>query len=79
MPADSSRFRLGINYWPSSTAMRWWQCFDMDEVERDFARIREVGFDSVRIFLLWEDFQPGPDRVSELALTRLVRVANSAL
>jgi hypothetical protein len=58
--------------------MRWWQCFDMDEVERDFARIREVGFDSVRIFLLWEDFQPAPDRVSEHALTRLVRVASAA-
>ena len=44
MNPDPSRFRLGINYWPSSTAMRWWQCFDIDEVERDFTRIREVGF-----------------------------------
>jgi len=78
MNLDPSRFRLGINYWPSSTAMRWWQRFDTDEVERDFARIREAGFDSVRIFLLWEDFQPAPDRVSEPALSRLVRVADSA-
>ena len=78
MNSDPSRFRLGINYWPSTTAMRWWQCFDMDEVERDFARIRGAGFDSVRIFLLWGIFQPTPDRVSEHALTRLERVANAA-
>jgi endo-1,4-beta-mannosidase len=50
----------------------------MAEVQRDFARIREVGFDSVRIFLLWEDFQPAPERVSEDALARLVRVADAA-
>ena len=47
-------------------------------MNRDFARLRETGFDSVRIFLLWEDFQPAPDRVSEQALARLVRVADAA-
>jgi endo-1,4-beta-mannosidase len=78
MSFDASRFRLGINYWPSSTAMRWWQRFDLDEVERDFARIRGVGLDSVRIFLLWEDFQPTPDQVSKHALDRLVLVADAA-
>lgn len=72
------RFRLGINYWPSNTAMRWWQRFDEKVVEQDFARIRGAGFDSVRIFLLWEDFQPAPDRISEQALTHLVRVADAA-
>lgn len=78
MNPDGSRFRLGINYWPSSTAMRWWQGFDIDEVQRDFARIRAAGLDSVRIFLLWEDFQPVPHRVSQHALADLVRVANAA-
>ena len=73
MNPDGSRFRLGINYWPSGTAMRWWKRFDADEVRRDFARIREAGLDSVRVFLLWEDFQPVPDRVSEPALADLVR------
>ena len=31
------RFRLGINYWPVSSAMYWWDRFDTDEVRRDFA------------------------------------------
>jgi endo-1,4-beta-mannosidase len=78
MNPDPSRFRLGINYWPSRTAMRWWKRFDIAEVQRDFARIREVGLDSVRIFLLWEDFQPTSDRVSEDALDLLVLVADAA-
>jgi endo-1,4-beta-mannosidase len=72
------RFRLGINYWPSWTAMRWWSAFDVAEVEADFARIAAGGFDSVRCFLLWEAFQPEPDRVDPVMLDRLVSVADAA-
>ncbi|CDM65547.1 glycoside hydrolase 5 family protein [Pyrinomonas methylaliphatogenes] len=71
-------FRLGINYWPARSAMRWWRRFDAGEVERDFARIRSAGFDTVRIFLLWEDFQPAPEYIAEEMLRRLVRVADIA-
>ena len=78
MRSEPSRFRLGINYWPSRTAMRWWQLFDEKEVARDFSRLRAAGLDSVRIFLLWEDFQPAPHQVSEQALGRLVHVADAA-
>ena len=72
------QFRLGINYWPISSAMYWWQRFDRTEVERDFAAIRKAGFDSVRIFLLWEGFQPSPTTVSERALDNLAIVADVA-
>jgi endo-1,4-beta-mannosidase len=72
------RFRLGVNYWPVSSAMYWWRRFDAGEVCADFARIQAAGFDGVRIFLLWEDFQPEQDRVSDEALWKLVRVADLA-
>lgn len=72
------RFRLGVNYWPRSSAMSWWRRFDAVEIEEDFARIAEAGFDSVRIFALWEDFQPDPGRVSLRVLDRLVEVAEIA-
>jgi endo-1,4-beta-mannosidase len=71
-------FRLGINYWPISSAMYWWQRFDAAEVSRDFATIRAAGFHSVRIFLLWEDFQPQPTQISETALRQLATVADIA-
>jgi len=72
------KFRLGINYWPVSSAMYWWDRFDAGEVRRDFALISEAGFDSVRVFLLWENFQPSPNKVSGRALDRLVTVADAA-
>jgi endo-1,4-beta-mannosidase len=72
------KFRLGINYWPVSSAMYWWRRFDAGEVKSDFRRIRAAGFDSVRIFLLWEDFQPLPTHISRQALNNLITVADIA-
>jgi len=71
-------FRLGINYWPVSSAMYWWRHFDATEVAQDFARIRAAGFDSVRFFLRWEDFQPAPERVAPAMLMHLVTMADIA-
>lgn len=72
------RFRVGVNYWPAHAGMRWWRRFDLEAVAADFARIRGAGFDSVRVFLLWEDFQPDAMKVSRAALRRLVSVADAA-
>ncbi|NOY55539.1 MAG: cellulase family glycosylhydrolase [Actinobacteria bacterium] len=78
-PSDRrERFRLGINYWPARTAMGWWTDFDAAEVGTDFTRIADAGFDSVRVFLTWEDFQPTPMRVDIGMLDRLVLVADLA-
>ncbi len=69
---------IGVNYWPIESGMYWWQRFDPGIVREDFSRIRESGFDSVRIFLLWEDFQPLPKKISVKALDHLVNVLNIA-
>ena len=71
-------FRLGVNYWPASTAMRWWRHFDPGEVGNDFGRIADAGMDSVRIFCSWEDFQPDPRSVDHPTLERLITVADIA-
>ncbi|MFV1962279.1 MAG: cellulase family glycosylhydrolase [Acidimicrobiia bacterium] len=81
MPTDTkptNSFRLGVNYWPARTAMGWWKDFDPVEVGADFARVAAAGFDSVRLSLLWEDFQPTPDTVHAGMLQRLVTVADLA-
>lgn len=75
---DAEPFRLGINYWPARTAMRWWTLFDEMETADDFARIAAAGFDSVRVFLLWEAFQPERDRVDPRIVEHLVTVADLA-
>ena len=64
-------FRLGVNYWPRRKAMGWWSDFDDGEVRDEFDLIRDLGLEIVRVFLLWEDFQPTPDRIDPAALGHL--------
>jgi endo-1,4-beta-mannosidase len=73
-----NQFLIGINYWPREKAMYWWFDFDPSPVKRDFERLAEFRFDLVRIFLLWEDFQPEINGISVNALDHLVQVAGIA-
>lgn len=74
----SSPFWLGVNYWPARSGMYWWQHFDKSSLADDFERIQQTGLKIVRVFLLWEDFQPRARRVSTPCLDRLVDVAEKA-
>ncbi|HLU11585.1 MAG TPA: hypothetical protein VK003_18065 [Oceanobacillus sp.] len=71
-------FVLGVNYWPRRKAMYWWSNFDAGEVREEFSLIRELGLNVVRLFLLWDDFQPTPDTVSSQCLDHLAQVCDIA-
>jgi len=71
-------FRLGINYWPRTTAMEMWRRFDLGAIDEDFARIAALGFDVVRFFLRWADFQPQPDALDNGAADNFVRLLDRA-
>lgn len=71
-------FHLGVNYWPRRKAMYWWSDFDAAEVQAEFALIRDLGLDLVRIFLLWDNWQPAPDQVNQQALQDLETVCQIA-
>lgn len=71
-------FLLGVNYWPRRKAMYWWSQFDPAEVDDEFAIIQSLGLGIVRIFLLWDDFQPTPITINKTALANLVKVADIA-
>jgi endo-1,4-beta-mannosidase len=58
--------------------MYWWSQFDAGEVREEFALIKEIGLNVVRLFLLWDDFQPDPASVNNEAVTNLVKVADIA-
>jgi endo-1,4-beta-mannosidase len=62
--AVGDRFPLGVNYWPRRKAMYWWPDFDRVEVAEEFDVIESLGMSVVRIFLLWDDWQPSADAVS---------------
>ncbi|MGD8684298.1 MAG: hypothetical protein PVG27_10140 [Chloroflexota bacterium] len=76
--AVGQSFPVGVNYWPRRKAMDWWKDFDRDEVAQEFDVIAGLGLRLVRIFLLWEDFQPAPDVVAADALTDLETVCDLA-
>ncbi|MDZ4763185.1 MAG: cellulase family glycosylhydrolase [Chloroflexota bacterium] len=57
-------FILGVNYWPRRKAMYWWSNFEADEVREEFDVIAGIGMNVVRLFLLWDDWQPTPTSVS---------------
>ena len=75
---EPRQFALGVNYWPADKAMYWWQDFDVAEVEADFGRMAASGLRTARVFLLWEDFQPSPSKISSDALRHLVCLADIA-
>ena len=75
---ESNPFIMGVNYWPRRKAMYWWQNFDAAEVREEFQVIKELGLQFVRIFLLWEHWQPDPASVDKTALRNLEQVCDIA-
>ena len=63
-------FQLGVNYWPSRSAMYMWERFDLGEIREDMAHVSALGLELVRFFLRWDDFQPEPDRMDSTMLRR---------
>lgn len=56
---DSNKnFTIGCNYWASNAGVYMWRNFDETAVEKDLIQMKEAGIDSLRVFPLWEDFQP---------------------
>jgi len=71
-------FILGVNYLPRKKGMYWWSDFDAGEVGEEFSIIHELGLTLVRIFLLWDDFQPAPGDISATSLKNLITVCDIA-
>ncbi|MEX2134517.1 MAG: hypothetical protein WEB67_10285 [Acidimicrobiia bacterium] len=71
-------FLTGVNYWPRKKAMYWWSDFDEAEVADELDVIASLGMGVVRIFLLWDDWQPEPDVVDPSRLRDLGLVCNAA-
>jgi endo-1,4-beta-mannosidase len=71
-------FILGVNYWPRRKAMYWWSNFEADEVREEFDVIASLGMNVVRLFLLWDDWQPSSDSVSAERLADFAKVCDIA-
>jgi endo-1,4-beta-mannosidase len=77
--ADPEVFRLGVNYWPGQQAMGWLRAYDPVLTRRDFLLAKSAGFDTIRIFLRWEDVQPTASTIDPIAIGRVVDAADAAV
>lgn len=71
MTPGVAEFLLGINYFPRRKGIKLWQTFDRGEVRDELAQIASWGVDAVRVFLTWQDFQPGEMHINHRALDDL--------
>ncbi|GAC1369618.1 MAG: cellulase family glycosylhydrolase [Actinomycetota bacterium] len=76
--AEPGSFRLGVNYLPPRSGMAWLRPYQPKLTRSHFRRMACAGFDSVRVFLPWEDAQPSPGSVDPRVLNHLVDVADAA-
>ncbi len=60
-------FKIGVNYWPATTAIKMWSNWNSNEIAEDFRQISAAGFDLVRFFLFTPDFFQG-GKVNSLQL-----------
>lgn len=71
---------MGVNYFRPGTgwAPQVWKQFDPEPTRRDFARLKEIGANCVRVFLTYGSFMTEPGVVSEAGLAKLDRFLDLA-
>jgi endo-1,4-beta-mannosidase len=69
---DGRRFiPVGANWVPAKAAMEWPYEWDPKAIEADFARMHELGFNTIRLDMVWAWFEPRPDDFNPEAFRRL--------
>ncbi len=61
---------VGANWVPAKAAMEWPYEWDPKSIEADFARMRELGINTIRLDLVWAWFEPRPDDFNPEAFRR---------
>jgi len=51
---------VGANWVPAKAAMEWPYDWDPKSIEADFARMHDLGFNTIRLDLVWGWFEPRP-------------------
>ncbi len=55
---ENGKFFLGANWWASHAGTNMWRDWNASVVESDMERLKAAGVDVMRVFPLWNDFQP---------------------
>lgn len=69
---DGHRFiPVGANWVPAKAAMQWPTQWDPKAIEADFARMHELGFNTIRLDFVWAWLEPRPDDYDPEAFRKL--------
>lgn len=73
-----THFIVGINYMPRRSACEMWTDWSESSIEKDFEQMKELGLNTVRTFIFWNDFQPQPDSISLPAIKKFDKMLQIA-
>jgi endo-1,4-beta-mannosidase len=62
---------VGANWVPAKTAMQWPTQWDPKAIEADFARMHELGFNTIRLDFVWAWIEPRPGDYNPEAFRQL--------
>jgi endo-1,4-beta-mannosidase len=62
---------IGAHWVPAVTALDWTQQWDEASIEADFAKMKDLGFNTVRLDLFWAWFEPRPGDYNPEAFVQL--------
>ena len=69
---DGHRFLVTGAHWvPAKAALQWPLQWDPSDIEADFARMAQIGFNTVRFDLFWAWFEPRPGDYNPEAFAQL--------
>jgi hypothetical protein len=78
-PQGAPVYLIGANFWPSRTGPWMYRDpWNAPRIEQDFAELRTLGANAVRIFCFLPDFLPSPDVVDGRARERLAETVGLA-
>ncbi|MDR1284176.1 MAG: cellulase family glycosylhydrolase [Opitutaceae bacterium] len=70
---------VGANYWPASCGVEMWQAWPENEIFSDLDLMASLGFNTVRFFVRWPDFEPRPGEYDATMLSRLLRFLDACV
>ncbi|MFF5176168.1 beta-galactosidase trimerization domain-containing protein [Micromonospora sp. NPDC000089] len=71
-------FSVGFNYHPSTTGCQYLQRWNAEQIDADFARMSELGFNTVRFFIFWADVEPTEGTYDPVVTERIRQFADLA-
>ena len=71
--------KFGVNYVPSKGWFYSWVESDVSTTREDFAAIKNIGFDHIRLHLRWDLFQPNPSYYPACHYEKLEKMARAGM